>query len=222
MARRCASTSSRACGVAAPVSRRTRTMRSGARPVSDGDLAWAVVLAGVTTLYLAALPRDLFQGDEGRFLYEAKRLLDGDVPYRDFFDFITPGLLYLLALAFRIFGASIATAKITMAAVHGMTVGIIFLTCRAVRVRLALAGAAALTHVALFQPPWSYVSPHWLATFVSLCLLLVVLAVPWDRRPAGAAVLGAVAGLLILVLQHKGTQFAAGVCLLLLLGWLVD
>lgn len=76
-------------------------MRNGARLASDGDLAWAALLAGATALYLATLPHDLYPGDEGRFLYEAKRLIDGDVPYRDFFDFITPGLLYLLALAYR-------------------------------------------------------------------------------------------------------------------------
>src|SRR5262249_10105735 len=149
-----ASASSRACGVATPVSLRTGVMRNGARLASDGDLAWAALLAGATALYLATLPHDLYPGDEGRFLYEAKRLIDGDVPYRDFFDFITPGLLYLLALAYRIFGASIVTAKDTMAVVHGLTVGVIFLVCRALRVRPVLAGAAARTHVALCQPGW--------------------------------------------------------------------
>ena len=75
-------------------------MHNGARLASDGDLARAALLAGATALYLATLPHDLYPSDEGRFLYEAKRLIDGDVPYRDFFDFITPGLLYLLALAY--------------------------------------------------------------------------------------------------------------------------
>src|ERR1700755_2144768 len=44
--------------------------------------------------------------DEGIILQGAQRILDGQVLYRDFFSFFTPGSYYLLALIFRIFGNS--------------------------------------------------------------------------------------------------------------------
>ena len=44
--------------------------------------------------YLMAYPPALDGADESYILYEAKRLWEGDAPYRDFFDFIMPGTLY--------------------------------------------------------------------------------------------------------------------------------
>jgi hypothetical protein len=40
--------------------------------------------------------------DEGIILQGAERILRGQVPYRDFFSFFTPGSYYLLALLFKI------------------------------------------------------------------------------------------------------------------------
>src|SRR6266498_5768003 len=44
--------------------------------------------------------------DEGIVLRGAERILNGYLPYRDFFTFDTPGSFYLVALLFRIFGDS--------------------------------------------------------------------------------------------------------------------
>src|SRR5215469_3955467 len=44
--------------------------------------------------------------DEGIVLQGATRILDGQVPYRDFFSFYTPGSFYLVAALFRVFGNS--------------------------------------------------------------------------------------------------------------------
>jgi hypothetical protein len=43
-------------------------------------------------------------GDQSQFFSRAIRILHGQVPYRDFFAFVTPGTEYLFAAGFRIFG----------------------------------------------------------------------------------------------------------------------
>ena len=57
-------------------------------------------------LYLTWLPRNLPSPTKSIHLYEAKRILDGEVLYRDVFEMITPGFMYLMALLFRIFGTT--------------------------------------------------------------------------------------------------------------------
>src|SRR5262245_12332455 len=49
--------------------------------------------------------------DEGAFIYEGKRILDGDVMYRDFFDLTGPIAQYLLALWYFLLGTSMETVR---------------------------------------------------------------------------------------------------------------
>src|ERR1700747_3708869 len=53
--------------------------------------------------------------DEGIILQGAQRILDGQVLYRDFFSFFTPGSYYLVALVFRVFGDSYLVAHTALA-----------------------------------------------------------------------------------------------------------
>jgi len=64
------------------------------------DVVVALVLFAGTLAYLSTLPRILGPSDEGLYLYNAKRVLDGDVLYRDIYDIITPASHYLMALAY--------------------------------------------------------------------------------------------------------------------------
>jgi hypothetical protein len=43
-------------------------------------------------------------GDQNQFFARAVRIVRGQVPYRDFFAFVTPGTEYLFAAGFRVFG----------------------------------------------------------------------------------------------------------------------
>lgn len=60
---------------------------------------------------------DAFEGikvyDEGVTVYGASRVLDGALPYRDFWTAYMPGHFYLYALVFKIFGASLAVERVT-------------------------------------------------------------------------------------------------------------
>ena len=67
----------------------------------ERHLALLVFLASFLYLYLF---RDYtaMDPDEGIILQGGERILRGQVPYRDFFSFFTPGSYYLLALLFKI------------------------------------------------------------------------------------------------------------------------
>ncbi len=73
-------------------------------------IAW--LLFGATCLYLYLFRRyTTMDPDEGIVLQGAQRIVRGEVLYRDFFSFFTPGSYYLLALFFKIFGDSLLVAR---------------------------------------------------------------------------------------------------------------
>jgi 4-amino-4-deoxy-L-arabinose transferase-like glycosyltransferase len=53
-----------------------------------------------------------FNYDEGFAVFNATRVMDGDVPYRDFWAIYPPGQFYALAAIFRIFGATLFVVRI--------------------------------------------------------------------------------------------------------------
>src|SRR5215470_17178103 len=55
--------------------------------------------------------------DEGIVLQGAQRILHGQVLYRDFFSYFTPGSYYWLALLFKVFGSSFMVARTALAVV---------------------------------------------------------------------------------------------------------
>src|SRR6185312_10215204 len=72
----------------------------------------------ISLLYLFLFRRHSgIDPDEGIVLQGADRILRGEVPYRDFFSFYTPGSFYLLATLFKIFGNSFAVARTSIAVV---------------------------------------------------------------------------------------------------------
>jgi hypothetical protein len=66
--------------------------------------------------------------DEGFVLFDAWRILNGDVPYRDFWTQHAPGQFYLLAALFKIFGPSVIIERLLDAVIKAA----ILTTCLAV------------------------------------------------------------------------------------------
>jgi hypothetical protein len=188
----------------------------------SNDFLLCVLLVVGTVVYLYLWPRDLYCFDEGLYLYEAKRILNGDVFYRDFFEIITPGSFYFMALVFRIFGIDLTVARMAMAVLHGLIVTVIYLSCRFSGVRRGISVSAAAAHVAICYWAFSIASPHWFGTFFTLLVLLVFLRRPWENGATWAMVPGFLCGLLISVQQQKGLIITVGACTLLAASSLVD
>ncbi len=68
--------------------------------------------------------------DEGLSVYGATRLLNGDVPYKDFWSLYAPGEFYLLAGIFRLFGTSIAVERIATVIIEALLALFIYLLAK--------------------------------------------------------------------------------------------
>ncbi len=62
--------------------------------------------------YLFFINKGIVIYDEGYYAHTAERIINGEIPYKDFFIQFTPGYFYILALFYKLFGASILTGRI--------------------------------------------------------------------------------------------------------------
>jgi hypothetical protein len=186
------------------------------------DAVLALLLFVGIVAYLTDLPRTLGRADESHFLYEAKRIRDGEVIYRDFFQFVTPGAPYLMAGLFWLFGTTIDTARIGTAVLHAGTGVLMFAACRALGVGRWLALVPPLAFLAICQPAWQFASWHWFSTFFTVLTLFAMLRAPWAQRPRAALLPGLAAGLLMGVQQQKGLAVGLGAGAIFVLDHLAD
>lgn len=188
---------------------------------SARDTGVAAALFAGTIAYLWFWPRELNGFDESLYLYEAKRVYDGAVMYRDFFNIITPAWFYLIAGLYALFGVSIETARGAMAVTHALIGLFLFVICRQVGVRLLVAVLLAMTHLVLGYPMSAIATPHWCSTLLTLVLLFVL--VRWPQTTVTRAVLcGALGAVLTLVQQQKGTLMVAAAGIILLVTALME
>src|ERR1051325_2939628 len=121
------------------------------RSPAERSIALAIFI--LSFLYLCVFRRATWIDlDEGIILQGAQRILDGQVLYRDFFSFFTPGSYYLLALAFRVFGDSYLVAHTLLALVGAGFSPITYLLSRRVCGRqacLLVTGLMTVTAVPL-------------------------------------------------------------------------
>jgi hypothetical protein len=171
----------------------------------------------VSFLYLSLFRRATWIDlDEGIILQGAQRILEGQVLYRDFFSFFTPGSYYLLALVFRVFGDSYVVAHTLLAVVGAAFSPITYLLSRRVCGRQASLLVTALMMITAL--PLRFVVLHNWDSTLWACLTLycaVRLLETCSLRWAFAA--ASFASLTVLFEQSKG----AGLLLGLLLGFLI-
>src|SRR5437763_14433106 len=87
-------------------------MRALRRPRTGADLAVGALLALLTALLFA--PAFLAAGsefDEGILVAFPTRVLQGDLPYRDFEAFYGPAEPFVAAAAFRVFGSTLGAER---------------------------------------------------------------------------------------------------------------
>jgi hypothetical protein len=168
-----------------------------------------LLVAAFSFAYLLTLPLAIGKADESHLLYGAKRVLEGEVIYRDFFEILTPLAYYLFAGVFRIAGTTLLAARVTIAGIEALGSGLLFHLTRRVS-GAAEAALVTLVFVCVCIPTWPYASPHWISTVLGLLVAAVVLA----RRGAVSSPLwptaaGALAGVAVGVQQQRGVFLAA-------------
>jgi len=174
------------------------------------DRAIAAVVFAVTLAYLWLFRRyTSMEPDEGIVLQGAQRILRGEVLYRDFFSFFTPGSYYFLALLFKVFGSSFLATRTALVFFGGIYSTIAYLLARRVCSRgsaLFVAGLVTLTTL-----PYRFEVLHNWDSTLWACLA-VYCAVRWLESPdwKWAFATGSLASLTFLFEQSKGAGLVLG------------
>ena len=181
------------------------------RPELDrNDRAIAAAIFAVTLAYLWIFRRyTSMEPDEGIVLEGAQRILRGEVLYRDFFSYFTPGSYYFLALLFKIFGSSFLVARTALVFFGGVYSTVTYLLARRVCSRASAIFVAAL--VTLTTLPYRFEVLHNWDSTLWACLA-VYCAVRWLESPrwTWAFATGSLASLTCLFEQSKGAGLVLG------------
>jgi hypothetical protein len=139
-------------------------------------------LFAVLFLFCLAANRFVFSNDEGIYVDGARRMLTGQVPYRDFFTLVAPGSYWLEMMALKIFGMSLTASRLITILDLSILSGCI---CWLVGYRVTpLAGAWAGTVFMLLQaadPVIALPSHYW--DSAALATLALTLVASGARRP---------------------------------------
>ena len=151
--------------------------------------------------------------DEGIVLQGGQRILDGQLPYRDFFSFYTPGSFYLVAALFKGFGDSFVVARLSLAVAGAACSVVTYLLARRVCSRGFAVFAAALATMA--GVAYRFLVLHnWYSTLLACLALYSAVRLLESRKAAWAFATGSFCSLTTMFEQSKG----AGLCLGLGLG----
>jgi hypothetical protein len=173
------------------------------RNVSD---RWGALLVGVwlTCLYLDSfifpcIP--IYQGDTAPiYLLEARKMLDGQMIYRDFFQFTLPGTQVVYCLLFKLFGVRAWIPSATL-----VVLGIALASVIVAVSRQVLSGRSAYLPSLLFLAFGFVTEPdpthRWFSIVACMGALAVLLI---KRSPARLAAAGALCGLATLFTQSSG------------------
>src|SRR4051794_39708250 len=95
---------------------RTANASTVSAPVLSAISAATFAIGYLRSFLFPATPL-LLWGDALGYATKGVRILHGQLPYRDFFDFVTPGTQLLYALLFRINGVTLSIPNLLMCVV---------------------------------------------------------------------------------------------------------
>jgi hypothetical protein len=148
----------------------------------------------------------LLWGDQLGFATKGARLLRGELPYRDFFEFLTPGTDLVYAGLFRILGASPWIPNLTMAFLAAaMTAMMTWCAMRLMRGAIVVLPAVLMIGFVLYGSLDA--THHWFSTVLIMGAVCVLFNGASALR---IAIAGALIGLAASFTQTKGAAMAVG------------
>jgi hypothetical protein len=174
-------------------------------------LAMVMAVAGIYTA--AHIGRGWVAADEGTLSQSALRVLQGQLPHRDFGEIYTGGLSFIHALAFRVFGVNLMSLRICVFLFFLAWLLAVYYV--ALRFTSALgAGAIALLAVAWSYPNYPAAMPSWYNLFFATFGAAALLRYLEVRTRRWLFVAGVCGGVSILI-KVIGAYYIAGVLLFL-------
>lgn len=165
-------------------------------------LLFLVLFRGATPIF----PFDV--GSNGVFFDQATRVLAGQVMYRDFFEFVGPGVVYLHALVFRVAGPTMGALTFAMVLQGALLAALV----HALAARVCGPGWRLLppaVFVILVYAPYVLGDHKWPALVSALSGLIVLSRPP--RTAAASFIGGALVGGSAVFTQDIGAGVTAGV-----------
>lgn len=145
---------------------------------SFGRLQFLFLLFSIVILPLLIYmhTRGLVYSDEGYILNSAQRVLDGQIPYRDFHFVYTPGAIYVTVLSFILFGQSILAERVMSIALSLSTLFIIFLLLKSITKKYTLIFSGLLAYAVWGPMHINFLLPVMLAIFTGIfnCYFLLI------------------------------------------------
>lgn len=113
--------------------------------------------------------------DEGFIVHAAQRVLQGQIPYRDFDLIYTPGTVFLTAAVFKLFGESILTGRVLSLLVSLLAGYLIYLICYR-----ATKNSLSSFFVVLIYLAWgpTHINFPWPSMFALTTGLITLLLIP--------------------------------------------
>jgi hypothetical protein len=149
----------------------------------DSRRMGALVTLVLTGLWLCWMIERRFSltFDEGIFVDGSRRILSGQVPYRDFFILMGPGTFWLQALALRVFGMTLAASRAVMILDLAILATCVFwLISRQLSVAYAAWTAAVLVILETANPGIMIPSHRW--DSAALATIAVTICASQPRR----------------------------------------
>jgi hypothetical protein len=177
------------------------------KPVIGMKSKWVVaVLVGLT--FAACYFRSfvfpnipvLLWGDQLGAATDASRMLAGQLPYRDYFELLTPGSELVYASLFKLFGVSLWIPNLTMACLAAATTFLMTLCARYI-VPGPFVALPSLVFVGFVLYGSLDAMHHWFSTVVIMASMLILLKGATFWRVAAA---GALCGVAASFTQSKG------------------
>lgn len=175
-----------------------------------------IAIFAITHWYLSYYRNMLYSlsADEGYILYGAKRVLDGQIMYRDFFQFYPPGNFYLLALIYKLFGYSFTVAREAAIIIDSIiNVLVFYLSYKALKAWYAI--IPPLFFMILGFPNWIQFSHYWTSELFFLLSLIFFLWYLEQDKHYCLYISGFLIGITTLFLQMPGVY--GGILFLILL-----
>ena len=173
-----------------------------------------LVVWACSAVYLSFfIDRGWIPHDEGAFAHSAERVLQGELPHRDFDEIYTGGLSYLHALGFELFGVRLTSLRYVLLGFTLAFVPALF----ALTSRLGppwLAGALTLLGVVASVPNYFAGVPSWYNLFFATFGTLALVRHLEDGRRRWLVIAGICGGLSILI-KIAGLYFVAAALLFL-------
>ncbi len=169
---------------------------------------------GLSAVYaLQNLNRGWIPHDEGTIAESAERVMDGQLPHRDYDELYTGGESALNALAFRVLGVNLLTPRLVLYGFFLAWVPVVFWIASQLAAP-PLAVLATLLAVSWSLPNYPAAMPSWYNLFFALFGLAGLLRYTETGRGRWLLAAGLAGGLSVLV-KTSGLFFVAGVLLFL-------